>query len=146
MKKGMYRRAILILTVLFLVACDKTPDEDQIAQHIAAMQEAVEMKEFTEIRNHLHSDFKANERLGVSEVKQLLQMYSVQHKNIGVTIIGSKTTMDPTFSGRAETTLSVIVTGSSGRVPSDGSVRTVKLEWVKQSGDWLVRKAKWEHG
>jgi len=143
MKMNMYRLAISIFIVLFLVACDKTPDEEQIAQHIAAMQEAVEMKKFTAIKNHLHEDFIANERLDAREVKQLLQMYSMQHRNIGVTIINSETTMDSAFTDRAETTMSVVVTGSSGRLPSDGSVRTVTLAWVKESGDWLVREAEW---
>ena len=109
------------------------------------MKEAVEMKEFTGIKDYLHKDFIANERLDAKEVKQLLQMYSMQHRNIGVTVIGSETTMDSAFSDRAVTTMSVVVTGSSGALPSDGSVRTVKLAWIKQSGDWLVRKAEWEH-
>ena len=139
------RLAIFLSIIPFLVACDKTPDEDQIAQNIAAIKEAVEIKMFSGINNHLHNDFIANERLGAREVKRLLQMYSIQHKNIDITIIGSKTTVDATFSDRAETTLSVVVTGSSGRLPSDGSVRTVKLAWVKQSGDWFVRRASWQH-
>jgi hypothetical protein len=145
MKLIICRFTIFLFIVPFLAACDKTSDEEQIAQNIAAMQEAVEIKKFTGINSHLHQDFMANERMRTREVKQLLQMYSMQHRNIGVTIIGSETTMDSTFSDRAETTLSVVVTGSSGRLPSDGSVRTVKLAWVKQSGDWLVRRAEWQH-
>lgn len=145
MKKSMRRLTIFTFIFLFLVACDKTPDEEQIAQNIAAMKEAVELKNFAGIKKHLHKDFIANERLNVREVNQLLKMYSMQHKNIGVTILATETTMDSTFSDRAETTMSAVVTGASGRLPSDGSVRTVKLAWVKQSGDWLVRKAKWEH-
>jgi hypothetical protein len=145
MKMSMCRLTVFIFTVLFLAACDKTSDEEQIAQHITAMQEAVETKKFTAIKNHLHEDFIANERLDAREVKQLLQMYSMQHRNIGVTIINSETTMDSAFTDRAETTMSVVVTGSSGRLPSDGSVRTVKLAWAKDSGVWLVRKAVWQH-
>jgi len=61
-----------------------------------------------------------------------------------VTVVGSNTTMDPTFPDRAETVLSVVTTGSSGGLPADGSVRTVKLEWIKESEDWLVIRAAWE--
>ena len=145
MKIKLCRLLTFLFALLSLVACDNTPDEEQIAQNIDAMQEAVEMKKFTAIRNHLHEDFIANERLDAREVKRLLQMYSMQHRNIGVTIVGSETTMDTAFTDRAETTMSVVVTGSSGRLPSDGSVRTVKLAWVKESGDWLVREAQWQH-
>ena len=139
------RLAACLVVMLYLVACSKTPDEEIIAQHIATMQEAVEAKDFSEIKDHLHGSFIANERLGAREVNQLLTMYSLQHRNLGVTIVSSKTTMDPTFPDRAQTIMSVIVTGSSGGLPSDGSARTVKLEWIKQSGDWRGIRAQWEH-
>jgi hypothetical protein len=139
------RLAACLVVMLYLVACGKTPDEEIIAQHIATMQEAVEAKDFSEIKDHLHGSFIANERLSAREVNQLLSMYSMQHRKLGVTIVSSKTTMDPTFPDRAQTIMSVIVTGSSGRLPSDGSARTVKLEWIKQSGDWRVIRAQWEH-
>ena len=139
------RLAACLFVMLYLVACGKTPDEEIIAQHIATMQEAVEAKDFSEIKNHLHESFIANKRLDAREVNQLLRMYSMQHRNIGVTIVSSKTTMDPTFPDRAETIMSVVATGSSGGLPEDGSVRTVKLAWIKQSGDWRVIRAEWEH-
>ena len=139
------RLAACLVVMLYLVACGKTSDEEIIAQHIATLQEAVEANDFSEIKNHLHDSFIANKRLDAREVNQLLRMYSTQHRNIGVTIVNSNTTMDPTFPDRADTIMSVVVTGSSGGLPSDGSVRTVKLEWIKQSGDWLVIRAEWEH-
>jgi hypothetical protein len=145
MKNAIRRTAALTFIALFLGACDKTPDEEQIAQNVTAMKEAVERKEFSDIRDHLHASFIANDRLNARDVNRLLQMYGARHKTIGATIVSSKTTLDPTFPDRAQTILSVVLTGSSGRLPSDGSVRTVTLEWVKHSGDWLVRKAEWQH-
>ena len=139
------RLAACLIVMLSLVACGKTPDEEIIAQHIATMQEAVEAKDFSAIKDHLHESFIANKQLDAKEVNRLLLMYSMQHRNIGVTIVSSKTTMDPTFADRAETIMSVVATGSSGGLPADGSVRTVKLGWIKQSGDWMVISAQWEH-
>jgi hypothetical protein len=145
MRIKLCRLAVCLVVMLYVVGCGKTPDEEIIAQHIATMQDAVEANDFSEIKNHLHDSFIANERLDAREVNQLLRMYSGQHKNIGVTIVSSKTTMDPTFEDRAETIMSVVVTGSSGGLPADGSVRTVKLEWLKESGDWRVIRAQWDH-
>jgi hypothetical protein len=144
MTKTLCRLAACLIVMLYLVACGKTPDEEIIAQHIATMQEAVEASDFSEIKSHLHESFIANKQLDAREVNQLLLMYSMQHRNIGVTIVSSKTTMDPTFPDRAETIMSVVATGSSGGLPEDGSVRTVKLAWIKQSGDWQVIRAEWE--
>ncbi len=140
-----YRLVLPFVLSLCLAACNGTPDEEQIAENIAAMQAAIEDRNFMDIAEHLHEDFIANDRMRAREVNQLLQMYSLQHKKIGVTIVDSETTMDTAFTDRAETTLSVVVTGSSGLLPSDGSVRSVKLGWLKESGDWLVREAEWRH-
>jgi hypothetical protein len=132
--------------MLYLVACGKTSDKEIISQHIATMQEAVEANDFSEIENFLHKGFIANNRLAAREVARLLRMYSMQHRKIDVTIVASNTTINPTFPDRAETIMSVVVTGfAGGLLPSDGSVRTVKVEWIKQSGDWLVISAQWEH-
>jgi len=138
------RIPIVLLLGLLLVACDRPPDEELIAQHIAAMQEAVEQKEFVAIKDHLHRDFIANGHMDAMEIKRLLQMYSLQHRRIGVTIVDSETTMDSAFYDRAESILSVVVTGSSGFLPSDGSVRTVRLTWTKEDGDWSVLRADWD--
>lgn len=138
------RPAACLFVMLYLVACGKTSDEELIAQHIATMQKAVEAKDFSEIKDHLHESFIANKRMDAREVNQLLRMYSLQHRDIGVTIVSSNTTMDPTFPDRAETSMSVVVTGSSGGLPADGSVRNVKLAWIKESGDWQVIRAEWE--
>ncbi len=140
------RLAACLVVMLYLVGCGETPDKEIIAQHIATMQEAVEANDFSEIENFLHKGFIANNRLAAREVSQLLRMYSMQHRKIDVTIVASNTTINPTFPDRAETIMSVVATGSSaGLLPSDGSVRTVKAEWIKQSGDWLVISAQWEH-
>lgn len=136
--------AILIAATLLLVACGKTTDEEQIAANIAAITEAVESKKFSAIQDYLDEGFRANEEMDGQQVKQLLMMYSLQHKSLGVTVVTSNTTMDAVFPDRAQTTMSVIVTGSSGGLPSDGSMRPVSVEWVKNSGDWVIRKAKWQ--
>jgi outer membrane murein-binding lipoprotein Lpp len=136
--------AILMLAMLLLAGCAKTSDEEQIAQAITALSEAVENKKFMAIQPYLHESFRANDQMDARQVKQLLAMYGVQHKRLGVTIAGSKTTLDPVYPDRASTMMSIILTGSSGRLPSDGSVLTVELEWIKVSGDWLVRTAKWQ--
>ena len=134
-----------LVTALLLAGCARTSDEEQIAQAIAAIAAAVEAKEFPAVEAHLHESFRANGDMDATRVKQLLAMYGLQHKRLGVSVAGSKTTLDPVYPDRAKTVMSVVVTGSSGHLPSDGSVWTVDVEWIKVSGDWLVRKATWQH-
>lgn len=135
---------ILLVTALLLVACDEQGGEAQIAQNLSAIEEAVEAKDFPAIAKYLHTGFVANDRMGIEEVRQLLRLYSLRHKKLTVTIVGRSTTMHANFSDRATSTVSVVVTGSSGLLPSDGSLRTVEVEWVEDGGDWLIRKARWQ--
>lgn len=135
--------ALLLSIVFFLPACSENDDEAQIAENIAAIEEAVEEKDFYKIESYLHTGFVANERMGAEEVGQLLKLYSLRHKRLSVTIVGSTTTLHENFPDRADSVVSVIVSGSSGLLPSDGSVRRVEVEWLKESGDWLIRKAAW---
>jgi len=135
--------ALLLLTTLLLGACTRSSDEEQISQAIAAISEAVENKEFMAIQAHLHESFRANQRMDAKQLKQLLALYAMQHKKLGVTVVSSRTTVDPVYPDRASTVMSVVMTGSSARLPSDGSVRTVEVEWIKDGGTWLVRTATW---
>ena len=142
----MMRLAPTLLLVLFLLtACDNTSDEEQITENIAAIETAVEEKDFSAIAKYLDSSFVANDHMEIEEVERLLRLYSLQHKRINVTIVGSTTTMHANFSDQADSVVSVIATGSSGLLPSDGSIRRVEVEWIKDSNDWLIRKASWRH-
>ena len=132
------------LCVLLLFACHKTPDEEQIKLIISQLSKAVEENKPASIAEVLHKDFRANGDKDAQQVKQLLMMYGMQHQSISVTIVSSKTVIDPVYQDKAESTLSVITTSSSGSaLPSDGSVRVVKLEWRKD-GDWKILKADWQ--
>jgi len=133
----------VIACALLLTACEKSSDAEQIAQNIAEMQEAVEEGSFFAIRKHLAENFVANNELDAEEVKRMLQVYSLQHRKIDVTLVDSETQVDETLGYRAESQLSVIVTGSSGLIPSDGSIRRVDVLWEKHGGDWLVMRADW---
>jgi len=134
---------VLLGTILFLPACAERDDETQIAENIASIQAAVEEKDFSAIEKYLHSSFTANERMYKEEVGRLLKFYSLQHKKLSVTIVGSNTTLHANLPDRADSVVSVIATGSSGWLPSDGSLRKVDVEWIKTSGDWLVLEASW---
>ncbi|MDX1735532.1 MAG: hypothetical protein R3228_14250, partial [Halioglobus sp.] len=90
----------LLATALTLVGCARPDDEQQIAQNLAAIEEAVERKDFSEIEKYLHGSFVANEKMGSEEVGQLLRVYSLRHRRLGVTIVDSSTTMHADLADR----------------------------------------------
>ena len=144
----MLKARVLILLFLFLTSitgCSDTPDEEKIKAILDEITEAVESGKYGVIANHLHDDFMANNRMNAEQIARLLKMYSLQHKKISVTIVSRNTRFDPVYTDKASTDLSVIVTGSSGRLPNDGSIRMVKIGWLKEKDDWKIVNADWEH-
>jgi len=142
--KAVFHTAFFMCVMLSLSGCDKTPDEEQIQLIMDEMIAAVEGGKPADIARHLHENFQANRNMDARQVKQLLLLHGMQHAKISVNLISSQTVVDAVYTDKASTTLSVIVTGSSGRgLPEDGNIRLVKLEWRKDD-DWKLLKADWE--
>lgn len=141
----MIRAFVFAALLLPLFACSKSSDEEQISQAIAAMANAVETNKPAELTEYLHDDFRANHgEMNAQQVKQLLAIHGLQHQSMSVTILSSKTRIDPVYTDRAETTLSVVTTASAGGLlPNDGSARVVTLQWRKDA-DWKILSADWQ--
>jgi hypothetical protein len=141
-----WRRALYIaLCVLTLVACHKTSDEAQIKHIIDVVAAAVQSGNYGEVADHLHSDFRANNGMDTQQVRQMLAMAGIQHAALKITILSSTTEVDPVYTDKANSTLSVVATSGSSiaGLPSDGSARLVKLDWRKEGNDWKIFHAAW---
>lgn len=142
--KAVLATAFFMLSLWALVACETTPDEEQIQQNLNAMIAALEEGKPAELGKYLHESFQANRHMDAKQVKQMLVMYGMQHASISVTVISTQTSIDPVYTDKATTTISVVVTGFSGRgALEDGSARVVNLEWLKED-DWKLLKADWQ--
>ncbi len=146
--RQLYKAALhLVLSISVLLCCfgcSKTPDEEQIQSIIDEMIFAIENNKPSGLTKHLHERFLANQNMDAQQVKQTLMLYGMQHAKISINVISLQTTIDPIYTDKAKTGLSIVVTGSSGQgLPDDGSVRTVKLEWRKDN-HWKLLKADWE--
>jgi hypothetical protein len=143
-QKAVLPTAFFICLTLILPGCSKTSDEKQIQLIIDEMISAVERGKPAELVEHLHENFQANRNLDISQTKRMLMMYGMQHAKISVNIVSSQTVIDPIYTDKATTTLSVVVAGFSAQgLPDDGGLRVVKLVWRKDS-DWKLLKAEWE--
>lgn len=135
---------LFVVCVFLLAACNKTSDEAQIKLILGNLSQAVQHNNLSSVADYLDKDFRANNDMDAQQVRQMLAMYSMQHQSINITLVSTKTTIDPVYRDKATSTLSVIVTGSSGgMLPNDGSVRVVKLQWRKDD-DWKILRADWQ--
>jgi len=129
--------------LVFLSACHKAPDEERIQDILHEMITAIESGQPAGIGEYLHEDFRANRNLDAAQIRQMLLLQGMQHARISITVVSSQTILDPVYTDKATTQLSLIVTGLSGRgFPEDGGVHTASLEWRRDS-DWKLLKADW---
>jgi PBP1b-binding outer membrane lipoprotein LpoB len=142
MAQMMKNFSLVLLVCLLVTGCEKTPDEEQIKIILDNITTAVEKGNLQEVADHMHRDFVANHNMDLLTLKRMLTAYSMQHTNISITRVATTTTMDPVYTDKATTVLSVVMTGGPGRIPNDGSVRKVTLEWLKD-GDWKIHRASW---
>jgi len=135
---------LFVAVLVSVIACNKSSDEEQIRQVINNLSKAIEENKPAAITEYLHEDFRANGDMNAQQVKQLLLMQGLQHQAISISIVSAKTIVDPVYPDKADSTLSVITTGSSdGVLPKDTSARVVKLSWRKDR-DWKILKADWQ--
>lgn len=135
--------ALLLGWLFFVSGCDKTPDEEQIKTIIEQMTASMEAGKPAEISAYLHDDFRANRQMDAKQVKQMLMMYGMQHRSINLTIASAETTIDPVYTDKAVSVLSVITTASSQGSMVDAGIHVVHLEWRKDD-EWKLLKADWE--
>lgn len=135
---------LFMILVFSVAACTKSSDEEQIKRAIDGLSSAIEENKTAAISEYLHEDFRANGDMNAQQVRQLLLMQGLQHQAISIAIVSAKTMVDPIYSDKAESVLSVITTGSSGgMLPKDASTRLVKLVWRKDR-DWKILRADWQ--
>jgi hypothetical protein len=136
---------VLTFCTLLLSSCgEDTPDEDRIQQAIDEIVKAVETNSLEIIEDYLHKDFSANGEMDARQVKQLILAHKLRKQNIGINVLKNKTSLDEVYIDQAHSSLSVLMTGG-GRLPNDGAYRNVKLDWMKEDGDWKILRAEWKN-
>ncbi len=140
----MIRRAVLLmLSMLALAACSRTPDDQRIRAHIQAMQQAAEQRNPRQFLEHVASDFSGNQGSVDREgLHDLLRAIVLRNDKIGVTL----GPIDVDIQGnRATASLIVTLTGGQGGLlPEHGAIYSIKSGWRRDGKDWICFAATWD--
>lgn len=137
------RTVLLLLGVVGLLACTRTPDEQRIRDAIGAMQTAASERAPKEFLRHVADDFTGDDgALDRDGIANLLRVLMLRHASIGA-LIGP---IDIEIDGdRASARFPLTLTGGSGSLlPDSAGQYRFETGWRREGGNWLCHHAQWQ--
>jgi ketosteroid isomerase-like protein len=135
------RIPLLLLILLSLVACHRTPDEAQIRHAIDDMAQAVKRHDSGPVLDRLAPGFHGPEDMDVRQVRALLLAQYFRNPKIHVIVTGLRIHV---VGDEADVVFHAAVAGGTGLLPQRGQYYAVTTRWRKIDGDWRVLRATWE--
>ncbi len=147
--------ALWLICLLALLACSKPPVEQQIKNNTKKIQAAIENKKADKVLTYLAEEFQAYQSIGTSgkrnaayyldkqQLRKLMLLQFLRHKNINVSFSAIKVELDPVYSNKAVMKTTAIVTGASGWLPDDGRIYPLVSQWRYLEGDWYMTELEW---
>ena len=132
---------MLIVSTFLLPSCSSETDEQRLNTALAGLFSAIENRQRSDVRQYLSKDFLAQRKQGRADAERIMLLYFRQNQNISIYRLQQDVKINK---DRAEITLIVMVTGSSGLLPERGNRYQVDMLWRKQSGGWLLSNVNWE--
>jgi len=139
----MKRVNVYIILFIFLMAsaCTSPPDEQQIRENLDQIVLAVQQRQPKKVVEHLHADFRAQERMGVEEIRRFMIAQFFRNQKINILITGLRIRVE---GNSAKVSFRAAITGGASWMPERLDYYQLHTSWVKQDGDWLMRDASWQ--
>lgn len=137
------KRVCLILALLAIACCHRTPDEQRIRDAVVAMQAALEARDPRSFIDHVSADFIGNDgQVDRDGLHNLLRAQVLRNESIGVTL----GPIDVELQGdRATVHATATFTGGSGGwLPERGSIYSITSGWKREGPDWKCYNANWQ--
>ncbi|MBI3562777.1 MAG: nuclear transport factor 2 family protein [Gammaproteobacteria bacterium] len=133
----------LSLCYLVLVGCSPALEDDshRIRQRLEAIQQLAKKKDSAALLGFLTEDFTGNQYLAKSQMQGLMTAYFWQNPVITITLSEVEITVT---AEQISGDFKLLLTGGEGVVPDRLRWLSVKTQWVKLNGRWLIRRAQWQ--
>ena len=132
----------LMLALMVLTACHRTPDETQVRAAITSVAEAAEQGVARNVLAPLSEDFDGNGgELDRRALGHLVRVFALRGEHIGVTV---GPVAVERRGERLLATMTVTLTGGGRLLPDQAGVYRVQSAWRQQDGRWLCYTATWE--
>jgi hypothetical protein len=133
---------LVVLALVVLAGCRRTPDDAQIRSAIAAVATAAEAGSARGVATPLSDDFDGNRgELDRRKLVNLVRIAALRGERIGVTTgpIGIEHRGE-----RIVATFTVTLSSRSRLLPDHMGLYEVESAWRKEDGEWRCYSASWE--
>jgi len=132
------------MIALLLVGCSR--DDPQAALEAAAktLQENIEKKDTAALLAQLHPDFRANAAFDRDWVRRTATLMFLRHRNVQVLALSSDSRIDPGYASKGHTEAQLALTGAQGLLPERAGHYSVRIEWWREDGQWLLARLDWD--
>jgi hypothetical protein len=136
-------RAMLLVVLVLLGACSRTPDEQRIRESIKAMQQAAEERNPRAFLAFVSEDFVGNDAdFDRAALGNLLRVEVFRSDQIGVMLGPIDIDLQD---DRATVHVTATFTGGSGGLlPEHGAIYDITSGWKRRGRDWVCYSGRWE--
>lgn len=135
---------VVVLFVLSMAACSRTPPEQRLREQLTQMQQAVEQRRPGEVMESVADDFVGSHGLDRQGLERLLRLQLLRNARITVVLGPATVEMEQAHARMRFTAL--LAGGAGGRLPERGRMQQVDTHWRLVDDQWLLYSAHWEDG
>ena len=131
----------LLVWILVLGACSRSPPEQRLREQLATMQAALEQGRAGDFMYAVTDDFAGNSGMDRAALQQVVRAQVLANARIGLTLGPAEVEI---VGDRATARFSAMATGGSGRfLPEQAQAWEVTSGWREEDGDWRLYYAQW---
>lgn len=134
---------IAMLAALLVSGCGKDDPEQAVKGRVAAMQEAIDARDASDVDALLADDFIGNDGLDKRGARQLAAGMFLRYRDAGARI--GPVSVELRGEHDAIARFTVLATGGDGGLlPEQGQVYQVETGWRLVDGEWRLLNASWQ--
>jgi hypothetical protein len=136
-------RTMLLVILVLLGACSRTPDEQRIRESIEAMQKAAEERNPRAFLTFVSEDFIGNDaEFDKAALANLLRVEVFHGDKVGVTL--GPIDIDVQDDRATAHVTATLTGGSGGLLPERGAIYDITSGWKRRGRDWVCYSGRWE--
>lgn len=142
MDMGVVRLVGMVLVLACLMACQRTPSEQQLRLDVDGLREAIVARDASKVASFLAEDFIGPDGMGSREARRMATGLFLRYRQVGlrtgplaVEMHGERT---------ATVRFTAVATGGAGAVlPDSGRMHDVQTGWRVDGGQWKLVSVNW---
>lgn len=132
---------VLLMAVLVLSGCSRTPPEERLRATIDGLQQAVEQRDGSALQTSIAEDFIGPGGLDRDGARRMAQAMFLRYRDVSVNLGPLEIELRDRH---ATVRFTAALTGGAGVLPESGQLYDVETGWRLEDGEWRLVNADWK--